>query len=179
MVLNDYWKIIQESFLKTQEIRKEIMFDECIIMPNHIHAIIIIQKPVGNADMRSKMRIGNNIEIQTNREEKSVGNAGMRSDIQDIRSGTTSYPKSGPHACGPYENETLNRTKNILSNTIQGFKAFVTKEIRQNYGDHEFAWQKSFFDVIIRNDEQLEKTREYIILNPEKWELDTNNLSHS
>jgi putative transposase len=53
VILNDYGKIVQESFFKTQKIRSEITFDECIIMPNHIHGIIIIQKPVGNAGMRS------------------------------------------------------------------------------------------------------------------------------
>jgi len=32
-----------------------------------------------------------------------------------------------------------------------------------------------FWCKIIQNDEQLEKTRQYIINNPLKWELDVNN----
>jgi putative transposase len=47
--------------------------------------------------------------------------------------------------------------------------------VLNDYGDYEFAWQKSFHDVIIRNQDQLDKTREYIILNPSKWEEDSNN----
>lgn len=62
-----------------------------------------------------------------------------------------------------------------ISNIVKGFKIWVSKEIRQNYGDFEFSWQKSFFDVIIRNDEQLQKTREYIVNNPAKWDEDVNN----
>lgn len=159
IILNDYGKIVRESFFKTQEIRNEIMFDEYIIMPNHIHAIIIIQNPVGNA--------------------------GMRSDIADIAESMDTHSESGPHACGPYEqnpykwnlyeNTIINKTKNILSNTIQWIKSSTTRNIRQNFWDYEFAWQKSFFDVIIKNQEQLEKTREYIIMNPLKWEEDINN----
>lgn len=143
--------------MKTQDIRDEIEFDECIIMPNHIHMIIIVKNmdnnnPVGNVGMRSETM------IRSEDEEKTCDD------------------DSGPHACGPYENEIMNKTKNYLSNTIQGLKAYITKEIRQKYTDYEFAWQKSFHDVIIRNQEQLDKTREYIILNPSKWEEDVNNL---
>jgi len=65
--------------------------------------------------------------------------------------------------------------KTNLSNVIKWFKIWCTKEIRNLYEDFNFWWQKSFFDVIIRNDEQLEKTREYILNNPSKWEFDVNN----
>jgi putative transposase len=51
----------------------------------------------------------------------------------------------------------------------------ITLNIRNKFEDFTFAWQKSFFDKIIRNDEQLEKTRKYILNNPLKWELDVNN----
>jgi hypothetical protein len=66
-------------------------------------------------------------------------------------------------------------TKNKLSNTIQRIKSSITIKIRKQYDDFEFWWQKSFFDKIIRNDEQLYKTREYIKNNPLKWEFDVNN----
>ena len=58
---------------------------------------------------------------------------------------------------------------------MRGIKSSATRNIRQNYGDYEFSWQKSFHDVIIRDQDQLEKSREYIILNPSKWEEDANN----
>lgn len=156
ILLNDYWKIIQEWIIKTQNIRKEIEFDEYIIMPNHIHIIIIVK----------------NMENQN-----FVGNAGMRSDSM-IRSKLMMHPKKnvGPHVCWPYKNSIMNKTKNHVSNAIQWLKVFITKEIRQNHGDYEFTWQKSFHDVIIRNQEQLDKTREYIILNPSKWKEDINNF---
>ncbi len=64
-----------------------------------------------------------------------------------------------------------------ISNVVKGFKIGVTKEIRQKYNDYEFWWHTSFYDVIMRNEQQLEKTREYIIMNPKKWELDENNIS--
>jgi putative transposase len=67
------------------------------------------------------------------------------------------------------------RDKSNISNVIKWFKIWCTKEIRWKYEDYDFSWQKSFYDVIIRNDDQLNKTRQYIIDNPLKWELDKNN----
>jgi putative transposase len=44
MVLNDIGKIVRGEWLKSEQIRKEIRFDQWIIMPNHIHGIIFIDE---------------------------------------------------------------------------------------------------------------------------------------
>jgi REP element-mobilizing transposase RayT len=45
--LNGFGGIVGEEWLRSAEIRKEIILDEFIIMPNHIHGIIIINNDVG------------------------------------------------------------------------------------------------------------------------------------
>jgi putative transposase len=45
--LNEFGEIVREEWLRSAEIRKEIILDEFIIMPNHIHGIIIINNDVG------------------------------------------------------------------------------------------------------------------------------------
>ncbi|MCX6807390.1 MAG: hypothetical protein NTZ80_01085 [Patescibacteria group bacterium] len=52
---------------------------------------------------------------------------------------------------------------------INHFKSAVTREIRRQNLDVNFAWQKSFYDRIIRDDDELNRIREYIIQNPVKW----------
>ncbi|MCX6154169.1 MAG: transposase [Candidatus Kapabacteria bacterium] len=42
--LNEFVEIVKEELLTSEEIRKEIKIDYYSIMPNHIHAIIIIDK---------------------------------------------------------------------------------------------------------------------------------------
>ena len=61
-----------------------------------------------------------------------------------------------------------------LSSAIRGFKIGVTKWCKQN-NFHDFAWQKSYYDHIIRNEIELNRIREYIIANPINWERDRNN----
>ncbi|PIZ71471.1 MAG: hypothetical protein COY09_00580 [Candidatus Portnoybacteria bacterium CG_4_10_14_0_2_um_filter_39_11] len=61
-----------------------------------------------------------------------------------------------------------------LSSVVRGFKIGVTKWCCQN-NNQNFAWQKSFYDHIIRNEKSLFKIREYIVQNLLKWEFDRNN----
>ncbi len=44
MVLNAFGKIAQEEWLRTQILRTNIIIDEFVVMPNHIHGIIIISR---------------------------------------------------------------------------------------------------------------------------------------
>jgi putative transposase len=63
--------------------------------------------------------------------------------------------------------------KNNLSSIIRGFKGASTKRIHLD--DHDFAWQSRFHDEIIRDENMLDRVREYIRNNPMKWELDLDN----
>ena len=166
--LNDYGEIAKNEILKTEEIRKEIKIDIFVIMPNHLHLLVVIEN------------------------ENTVGNTGPCSlhKNKNLNENTCSlHKKWNINMCSLHKNKNLNKntyslykeekwihiTKNKLSNTIQRIKWSITTKIRKKYEDFIFWWQKSFFDKIIRNDEQLEKTREYILNNPLKWELDINN----
>ena len=42
MNLNDIGKIVELEWMKTSEIRKNVILDLFVIMPNHLHGIIII-----------------------------------------------------------------------------------------------------------------------------------------
>ncbi|NOY37277.1 MAG: transposase [Chlorobi bacterium] len=44
MVLSEFGKIAQEQWSKSFDMRKELFLDEYIIMPNHLHAIIRLEK---------------------------------------------------------------------------------------------------------------------------------------
>lgn len=43
MYLSDYGKIVKNEILKLPEYHKRIVLDEWVIMPNHIHMIIILR----------------------------------------------------------------------------------------------------------------------------------------
>lgn len=59
---------------------------------------------------------------------------------------------------------------------IRGFKSTTTKQInilRKTPGN--LMWQRNYYEHVIRNEQELNKIREYIINNPLKWLLDREN----
>ncbi|MDD4530125.1 MAG: transposase [Candidatus Gracilibacteria bacterium] len=148
MVLNEFGKIALKCWNEIIKHHGNVGIDEFIIMPNHIHGIIILnfihnENIVGNENIRS----------QNNEDKENIYSSENRNE--NIRS--------------------LRRQNANLSNVIKGFKIGVTKEIRNEFDNLTFSWQKSFHDTIIKNEEQLNKMREYIINNPLQWEFDKNN----
>lgn len=61
-----------------------------------------------------------------------------------------------------------------LSNIIGSFKSSTTRIIRQNLNNHQFAWQRSYYDRIIRSQKELENIEQYIFYNPANWVTDNN-----
>jgi REP element-mobilizing transposase RayT len=61
-----------------------------------------------------------------------------------------------------------------LSELVGAFKTTSSKRIHRSELP-SFQWQKSFYERIIRNDQELIRIREYIQSNPSRWELDIEN----
>jgi len=66
-------------------------------------------------------------------------------------------------------------TPKSISTIIGSFKSITTKIMNLKFYETGFTWQARFHDRIIRNDDELNRIRQYIMDNPEKWELDRNN----
>jgi len=99
--------------------------DEFIIMPNHVHGIVIIKchLPVG-ANGRSPLQM---------------------------------KPKS-------------------ISSFMSGFKSSITKIVNQIRNTPGYpVWQRNYYEHVIRNEDDLNRVRQYIIDNPMKWLEDENN----
>jgi REP-associated tyrosine transposase len=126
MRLNRWGQTASDEWKKSAEIRNEIELDVFVIMPNHVHGIIVI----ANASKRPTSR--------------------------------------SPLHSGP--------TKRSLGSFVGGFKAAVTKRIRELRGEADtLVWQRNYFEHIIRNDESLLRLRQYILDNPVRWEFDREN----
>jgi putative transposase len=53
---------------------------------------------------------------------------------------------------------------------INQYKRICTIQIKKH--EYDFAWQSRFYDHIIRNDDELNLIRQYIINNPMNWHND-------
>ncbi len=64
----------------------------------------------------------------------------------------------------------------LLSKIVKSYKNVVTNKVRRDLMVKDFKWQRSFYDRIIRNKEELMRVRKYIVDNPKNWFRDRNNL---
>src|SRR3989344_8877232 len=111
MNLNPLGKIVEEYWLKIRSLHSSIELDEYMIMPDHLHGILIIDHE--------------------------------------------------------YEEKMPRRwQKGSLGVMMNQFKGATTKQIWA-MGYKDFAWQRNFYDHVIRNEKDLQRIREYIFSNPE------------
>ncbi len=65
-----------------------------------------------------------------------------------------------------------------LSEIVRAFKSFSARrinEIRNTPGQP--VWQRNYFDHIIRDSKSLDRIREYVRTNPQRWSFDKENPS--
>jgi REP element-mobilizing transposase RayT len=63
-----------------------------------------------------------------------------------------------------------------LSSFVAGFKSAVTKRIIALHGAPGApVWQRNYYEHIIRNEDDLEAIRHYILTNPSRWHEDREN----
>jgi putative transposase len=63
-----------------------------------------------------------------------------------------------------------------LGSFVSGFKSATTKQInalRQTPG--VLVWQRNYYEHVIRNEQSLDRIREYIANNPARWDFDREN----
>jgi putative transposase len=79
---------------------------------------------------------------------------------------------------------TQNRRRNsgainrapTLGKVVRAYKAVSARMLR-HAGCANFAWQRNYYEHIIRSDESLERIRRYILDNPTRWMIDRENPS--
>ncbi len=156
-ILNRYGEIVEYEWLRTGQIRDNIVINEYIIMPNHIHGIIKIENPT---------TVGARCFVPTRRGTMLVPNSQntIKPDItSDIRNNTQA--QNTEHFGKP--------TSNSIPTIIRGFKSTITNQINQidNAPGHPI-WQRNYYEHIIRNEKSYREIAEYIINNPRTWTID-------
>jgi putative transposase len=122
--LSKYGKIAADSWKWLQDHYSFVKLDEWVIMPNHLHGIVVLGD---------------------------------------------SWSESPSDLMGRIRSKPLGRL-------IGAFKTVSTKKInviRQMEGVP--FWQRNFYDHVIRDEDSLNRIREYIVTNPQRWELDREN----
>lgn len=142
-IAEKYWKAIPFQF---------------VIMPNHVHGILIVDKYDLDTDIDRVDIIHDGVNI-------------CRDTIYRI-SKLISHDKSN------HENKINGGITGIknpmfhdnISWVVRWYKGRCTFEIRKIHVD--FKWQSLFHDHVIRNEKAFKNIQQYIIYNPKNWNKD-------
>jgi REP element-mobilizing transposase RayT len=132
--LNEAGNIVQTVWEGLPQFYGGVELDAFIVMPNHIHGIIVIRTGVG---------------------------AIHESPLQ-----------SNP----PTLARVADRRRMLLSKVIGRFKMASAKrvnDLRQTTGSA--VWQRNYYEHVVRDEESLNRIRQYIIDNPAQWDFDREN----
>lgn len=160
---HDLWKEITNQF-------PYVELGNFVIMPNHMHGILIINKSVSvmtvetrfiaspheNEDADSPLIDNQIIDSPLNNNNNNNNNIDPRLIDHEMRicNGGIAGDKN------PMLNENISRI-------IRWYKGRCSFEIRKIHAD--FRWHSRFHDHIIRNSKSFETIQTYIENNPSKW----------
>jgi putative transposase len=156
MQLNESGLILQCEWLHTPLVRSYVELDAFIIMPNHIHGIIIIRNTpdAANAGNIDGVMVGATRRVAPTDPDNISGPSTQQ--VTDAEKCMPRGPQSGS-----------------IGAMIGQFKSMATKRInaiRVTPGSP--VWQRGYYERIIRNQSEFDRIRHYIINNPLNWTSD-------
>jgi putative transposase len=161
---------------------KNIELGEFVVMPNHVHGILILdgnQCGVGDRDFMNVVVQGGDVVVQGRDVVVQGGDVVVQGGDVVVQGGDV-VVRGRDVACNVPTITTIQTTNvknekmamispksNTVSSIIRSYKSAVTKYC--NRLELPFAWQSRFHDHIIRNDESFQRISEYIRNNPANW----------
>ena len=149
MVLNEMGQIAYDEWLKTPELRPYVSLDVFVIMPNHMHGIILL-----NDDINGRGVLHTPSPDMPSADKTIIANEGIcNTPLQN-------WPS--PNFRSPSKN---------IGAIVRGYKSAVTKQINL-LDDMGTVWQRNYHEHIIRDEKSYMKISNYIINNPKNWKED-------
>jgi len=176
MYLSDLGQLANKYWLEMENKFPFVVLDHFIVMPNHVHAIINIDKPLPDcrdAIYRVSNSAGNPDGVDNSdliyRVSNSAGNPDGVDNPDAINSDAINRVSTVRKTGGVTGNNNP-MLHESLSRFINWYKGRCTFEMRKI--NTRFSWQPRFHEHVIRNEEDYLKIAEYIQNNPWKWQED-------
>lgn len=156
MVPNGMGQIVQRCWDAIPEHMPMVVCDAFVVMPNHVHGIIVI----------TDVAAGTSVDI-----ESSGGDGRGREFAAPTDPGRTDDPGG---TITPRRPPIAIMVKNSLGHIMQTFKAAVSRQaVRDGLMPRGTPiWQRGYFERIIRDGGEHERIAQYIAENPANWKGD-------
>ncbi|MDX2246466.1 MAG: transposase [Bacteroidia bacterium] len=153
MVLSEIGQMAWDCWAEIPTHFPFVKLDEFVVMPNHVHGIIIIDKP------------------GTDRDPDTVETQYFASLHDPVPDDPAPVPVPDDPVPDDIPKNRFGPQSQNLASIVRGFKIGVTKTARRIAPG--FAWQPRFHDRIILDDRAFQNIARYIRDNPQNWDKDT------
>ena len=182
MQLSEIGIIVKDCFARLSSCYPYAEIPLFVIMPNHVHAIVVISgnDANGNDDGRDAIHrvsvlTATATEIPRNpMTSKSLGTVICGGDVSGNDDGRDAMNRVSGLTATATEIPRNPMTSKSLGTVIRGMKARVSRAAHRK--GISFGWQARFYDHIIRNIHEMNRIAEYIENNAAEWDLDEMNI---
>ncbi|WP_017301718.1 transposase [Nodosilinea nodulosa] len=167
MQLNALGQIVAEEWLKTPEIRPNFALGEWVVMPNHLHGVVIVRP-----SNKSNALAEGDIPVRAHRSAPQPPQPPQ--PLTEILYGDLPAEGDIPVRAHRSAPQPLQRRAQSISSFVAGFKAAATKRINlYRNAPGTPVWQRNYYEHIIRSEASLERIQHYIQNNPATWYQDS------
>jgi REP element-mobilizing transposase RayT len=159
-----------------------VELDAFVIMPNHVHGIIVITEPCRGEKSFAPIDAPTTTSGTTPQSpSRTIGSMVRGSEIVIPCKGEASVP---PHSseeqrgsdASPLRQPPNGTQPGSLSAIVQNFKSVSTRRMNAACGaPGRPLWLRNYYEHIVRDEAELTAIREYIQGNPARWDDDENN----
>ena len=157
--LTEAGKIARDEWFQTARLRSNVRLyqDEFVIMPNHIYGILWIVEDAQDVAVVGAQR----------RCAPATGKI--------ITLGGKNTNRCTPTGEIPVGNHRPIVMAGSLGAILRAYKSAVTRRVNALGGGSASLWQRNYYEHIIRSQRELDSIRDYILNNPARWDVDTEN----
>ncbi len=204
MRLNGAGEMVKTAWEGLPRRFRGVGLDVFVVMPNHVHGIIVMEESVGvplvgtqdggRVTTRVTPTLGDGGKATT-RVTPTLGDGGKATTrvaptLGDEGKATTRVaPTLGDGGKATTRvtptlgdgGKATTRVAPTLGDAVGAYKSMVTVEYARGVkacGWRRFdgrLWQRNYYEHVIRDEDELDRAREYIVNNPLKWALDREN----
>ena len=150
-----------------------IELDAFVVMPNHVHGIILITDSAGNCNPNRNSNPNPNLNCRGEAFVPGCNNTSPESSSTNA----SPFPGCNNTSANPTAQPILPRgtQSGSIGAILQNFKSVATRRVNRITRNSGTLWQRNYHEEIIRNEKAYENIRRYIMENPLSWDEDEEN----
>ncbi len=150
MCLSSAGRVASQCWHEIPKHFPRVSLDVSVVMPDHVHGIIVVGDSPNNYDSRNNHDVG------------AQHAAPLHSPARPLSTRPARALSPG--------RESLRVAAGSLGAIVRAFKSATTKRINERQGTPgKQVWQRNYCDRVIRSDDELYRARRYILTNPDRW----------